>query len=602
VQPGQRRVAPVGYNPAVTRGWVAAAIAVVSIVPASHPHAAAQQVRHVTIVLAGDSTVTDDSGWGLGFKQLVSDAATVVNTAANGRSSKSFIDEGRWKIAVALRGDYYLIQFGHNDQPGKGPERETDPATTYPQNLARFVDDVRAIGGTPILVTSLTRRTFDASGTHIVSTLGPWVAAARRVAAEKRAALIDLDATSAAMSERLGRDALVPLSARTATGEVDTTHLNAAGSLAFGRLVVGELRRVVPALAPYLRDRPVAAEAVRMWRAPDAVVAADGSGQYKTVQEAINAAPQTTSAANRWTILVKAGTYREVVYVQREKRFISIVGEDPARTTITYDLRASAIGLDGQPIGTFRTPTVTVDADDFSIENLTIENAAGPVGQALALRIDGDRIVVRNSRLLGWQDTLFVNRGRQYFEDSLIAGHVDFIFGGATAFFERCRLHVWQNGYLTAASTPPEQPFGFVFANGSITGDTDVKAYLGRPWRDYAQVTFLNTEMSDVIRPVGWHNWDRPEREKTARYAEFGSRGGGAPAAGARVSWAKALSRAEAAAMSVDRVLSGTDGWDPRRVPAHPVAGLALGSLPRAPGRQPSGVLTAQDRATLPFP
>ena len=115
----------------------------------------AQSAPPIRIVLAGDSTVTDDSGWGAGFKRLATDKVEVINTAANGRSSKSFIDEGRWAEALAKRGHYYLIQFGHNDEPGKGPERETDPTTTYRANMARYVDDVRAIGATPILVTSL---------------------------------------------------------------------------------------------------------------------------------------------------------------------------------------------------------------------------------------------------------------------------------------------------------------------------------------------------------------------------------------------------------------------------------------------------------------
>ena len=130
--------------------------------------------RPVHLVLVGDSTATDELGWGTGFKQFVNERATVTNTAKNGRSSKSFIAEGHWTRALALNGDYYLIQFGHNDQPGKGPDRETDPATTFTQNMARYVDEVRALGAKPILVTSLTRRNFDpAHPDRIHSTLGP---------------------------------------------------------------------------------------------------------------------------------------------------------------------------------------------------------------------------------------------------------------------------------------------------------------------------------------------------------------------------------------------------------------------------------------------
>ena len=137
------------------------------------------------IVLVGDSTVTDLSGWGLGFRHFISDGAVVFNAARNGTSSKSYRDEGLWAKALALKGDYYLIQFGHNDQPGKGPARETDPATTFTANMARYVDEVRALGATPILVTSLTRRIFSkAEPGKIESTLTPYVEAVKKLAAE----------------------------------------------------------------------------------------------------------------------------------------------------------------------------------------------------------------------------------------------------------------------------------------------------------------------------------------------------------------------------------------------------------------------------------
>jgi pectinesterase len=219
------------------------------------PLTGAQPAKRVRIVLVGDSTVTDDSGWGTGFKQSLTDAVECVNTAANGRSSKSFIDEGRWKEALALKGDYYLIQFGHNDEPGKGPERETDPATTYTANMTRYVDEARGIGARPVLVTSLARRIFDKAGSgRIVSTQTPYVEAVRRIAAAKRVPLVDLFARSVAVSERMGAEALVEYSPMNpAGGGVDTTHLNAKGSVLFGRLVVEELRRAVPDLSGYLR-------------------------------------------------------------------------------------------------------------------------------------------------------------------------------------------------------------------------------------------------------------------------------------------------------------------------------------------------------------
>ena len=295
----------------------------------------------------------------------------------------------------------------------------------------------------------------------------------------------------------------------------------------------------------------------------DITVAQDGSGQYKTVQEAINATPQTASAANPVFIHIKPGIYKELIYVQREKRWVHLVGEDAAKTVLTYNLNANLLNSDGKIIGTFRTPSTYIDADEFTAENLTFENSAGPVGQALAIRVDGDRVVFRNCRFLGWQDTILIDRGRHYFENCYIEGHVDFIFGGATAFFENCHIHCLRDGYITAASTPADQPFGFVFSNCRITGATEsVKTYLGRPWRSFASTIFLNTDMAAVVRPVGWNNWNQPDREKTVRYAEFNSRGAGGNAK-ERVPWGRQLTKAQAKAITRRIVLGGKDGWDP---------------------------------------
>lgn len=296
----------------------------------------------------------------------------------------------------------------------------------------------------------------------------------------------------------------------------------------------------------------------------NAVVAPDGSGQYQSVQEAIFAAPQTTTSKRHWVIYLKPGTYRELIYVQREKRFVHLVGDDAEKTVITYNLHANLTGPDGKPIGTFRTPTAYVDADDFTVENITLENSAGPVGQALSVRIDGDRVVFRNCRFLGWQDTILSNRGRHYYEGCTVSGHVDFIFGGATAFFERCQIVCRGNGYITATSTPATEPFGFVFSNCRITAASpEVKTHLGRPWRPYASTVFLNTEMSEAVRPEGWNNWNQPDREKTSRYAEFNSTGPGANPR-ARVAWARQLTAAEARAITAEKVLAGADGWNPK--------------------------------------
>ena len=208
----------------------------------------------IKIILVGDSTVTDKSGWGLGFKQLLTDRAECINTAAGGRSSKSFINEGKWTNALALKGDYYLIQFGHNDEPGKGPDRETQPATTYREYMTRYVDEARAIGAQPVLVTSLVRRHWNTNGDgKITSSLVPYVEVVKQIAAEKNVPLIDLHASSQALCEQLGREQCNALSPIKGTNEVDNTHLNAKGSLVFARLVVAGLVKAVPELTPCFR-------------------------------------------------------------------------------------------------------------------------------------------------------------------------------------------------------------------------------------------------------------------------------------------------------------------------------------------------------------
>ncbi|WP_221029276.1 pectinesterase family protein [Actomonas aquatica] len=295
---------------------------------------------------------------------------------------------------------------------------------------------------------------------------------------------------------------------------------------------------------------------------PDAIVALDGSGDYISIEKAIYGADQKRAepgGGERWVILVKPGTYRERVIVQRERGNIALIGEDPETTILVEGIHANMTGPDGKKIGTFRTPTLQVDGDGFVVENLTIANDAGPVGQALALRVDGDRVVFRNCRFLGWQDTILVNRGRHYFADSYIEGHVDFIFGGANAVFERTHIHCVGKGYITAASTPWDQAHGLTFLDCSITGVEDVETFLGRPWRAHAQTAFVRTEMSAVVKAAGWHNWGQPERELTSRYVEIASRGEGANNA-ARVGWAKTISEA-VGDWTAATILAGDDNW-----------------------------------------
>lgn len=230
------------------------AVALTAVSPAAGPMTG-QGVQPATrIVLVGDSTVTDDAGWGAGFRKLATGGAEVINLAAGGRSSKSYIDEGRWTEALAKKGQYYLIQFGHNDEPGKGPERETDPKTTYRTYMARYVDDARAIGATPVLVTSLVRRIYKDDGT-IRTTQTAYVEAVRALAAEKRVPLVDLHAISLADAEHAGDEVWADLSPRGENGQVDRTHLNEKGGDVVARMVVQALRESVPALRGYLAVR-----------------------------------------------------------------------------------------------------------------------------------------------------------------------------------------------------------------------------------------------------------------------------------------------------------------------------------------------------------
>jgi pectinesterase len=306
--------------------------------------------------------------------------------------------------------------------------------------------------------------------------------------------------------------------------------------------------------------------AAKIFAQTNLYVATDGSAKFTSVQTAIMSVPSGTRE-NPVVIHVAPGTYKELIYIQREKRFFKIIGDSPTNTVLSFNLYAGITNAEGKPIGTFKTPSTTIDADDFSAEDITFENSAGPVGQALAIRVDGDRASFRNCRFLGWQDTILINRGRQYFENCYVAGHVDFIFGAATAWFENCEIHALRDGYLTAASTPVDVPYGYVFNRCKITGETNVHTLLGRPWRQFASVTYLNCEMSEVVKPMGWNDWQKPH--ETIRYAEFNSTGAGSNISN-RVDWAKILSADDAKKITVEKILGGNDGWNPTVKPLDP--------------------------------
>ena len=213
----------------------------------------------VRVVLVGDSTVTDKSGWGLGFSQFVTDGIECSNTAAGGRSSKSFRDEGKWTNALALKGDYYLIQFGHNNEPGK-PGRSTD-MPTFVQDMKNYVDEARAVGAKPILITPLTRRQWDkTTNGKIKSSLMSYAEEVKKIGVEKHVPVLDLHARSIEVCEQLGREECLkfsPMKVVAGTNTVDNTHLNAQGSVMFARLVVEELRKAAPELATGLRTEPM---------------------------------------------------------------------------------------------------------------------------------------------------------------------------------------------------------------------------------------------------------------------------------------------------------------------------------------------------------
>lgn len=288
-------------------------------------------------------------------------------------------------------------------------------------------------------------------------------------------------------------------------------------------------------------------------------VAQDGSGNYKTIQEAVMAVWDYSDV--RVNIYIKKGIYKEKLVIPSQKIRIKLVGEDKENTIITYD-DYSGKGT----ISTYTSHSVLVQGNEFVGENLTFENSAGPVGQAVALHVEADRVVIKNCRILGNQDTLYpsADTSRQYYVNCYIEGTTDFIFGAATVVFEHCHIHSKKNSYITAASTTQNQKFGFVFINCKLTADTLFKkVYLGRPWRPYAKTVFINTEMGDHILPQGWSVWNKNENHKTTYYAEYGSYGGGFVKE-QRVDWSHQLTKKEAKQYTLKNIFSGGNKWLPK--------------------------------------
>ena len=288
------------------------------------------------------------------------------------------------------------------------------------------------------------------------------------------------------------------------------------------------------------------------------VVSRDGTGNFRTLQEAIESARAFMDYTV--TIYVRNGVYKEKVIVPSWVENIDIIGEDRDKTIITYDDHANI-----NKMGTFRTYTVKVEGSDITFKNLTIENNAAQLGQAVALHTEGDRLKFINCRILGNQDTIYTGAKftRLYFKDCYIDGTTDFIFGPSTALFEDCIIHSKRNSYVTAASTPKEAKYGYVFKHCKLTAEPGVdKVYLGRPWRPYAYTLFIECELGKHIVSAGWHNWGKQSNEETARYMEYKNTGEGANAS-ERVSWSKQLTKKEAEAVTVDAIFRTQSNWNP---------------------------------------
>ena len=447
---------------------------------------------NLRVHLIGDSTCATkelskqnpERGWGQLFQPLFDGSVTIRNHAVNGRSTKSFRDEGRWqRVCDELRpGDYVFIQFGHNDQKQADSARYASPEQ-YAANLRRYADETRARGAVPVLLTPVVRRRFTdgvPDDTH-----APYAAVVRRVAAEADAVLIDAERLTREWVSQLGDEAskacymwVAPgTNPRWPDGRQDDTHFNARGARAVARMIAAQLPELIPELGRRLKPS-------------DFVVAQDGPT--------------------------------------------------------------------GRPLGTSGSSTVYFGGDGWTVRNIAFENAAGRVGQAVAVQCLGTGLHFIGCRFLGNQDTLYLygvgNRdgesvaenARIRFDDCYVEGTTDFIFGSAAALFRRCEIRSKADSYITAASTCRGQACGLIFEGCRLTAAGGVtRCWLGRPWRDHAQTVFIGCEMGAHILPEGWHDWSKPHARKTVFYAEYASEGPGA-APRSRVGWSRQLTEKEA--------------------------------------------------------
>lgn len=540
--------------------------------------------RVTTVFMIGDSTMANkkldgnnpERGWGQMLPGFFTEDIRVDNHAVNGRSSKSFIDEGRWDrvIAQVQKGDYVFIQFGHNDEK-PDEARHTDPGTTFDANLRRFVRETREKGGIPVLFSSIVRRNFrvdstavlkddhpdEATGHHyeegdeLIDTHGAYLDSPRRVAQEEGVAFIDMNRLTHELVQGMGPEEskklymwipanLVPACPK---GKEDNTHLNIYGARVVAGLAADAVAEALPELGKYVRHY-------------DFVVAKDGSGDFFTVQEAVNTVPDFRKEG-RTMILVRPGVYKEKLIVPECKINVSLIGQDGA--VISGDDYASKKNRFGENMSTSGSSSCYIYAPDFYAENITFENTAGRVGQAVACFVSADRAVFRHCRFLGNQDTLYTygRHCRQYYDECYIEGTVDFIFGWSTAVFNRCTIRSVGNGYVTAPSTDEGEAYGYVFFDCNLTASEGVdKVYLSRPWRPYGQAVFIRCQLGKHIVPEGWHNWGKKEAEKTVYYAEYESTGEGA-CPEQRASFSRQLENTDD--FTLEKILGGDDGWNP---------------------------------------
>lgn len=526
---------------------------------------AASAQDKIVFRLMGDSTMADkdlsyenpERGWGQRLKSHVDTNVVVANYAQNGRSTKSVQTLGIWdEVKKDLKaGEYLFIQFGHNDSKESDTTRYAAPFGAYQDNLRIFIDHALKVGAKPVLFTPVSRRWFDDNGNLKVNCHGDYPEAVMQVAREYGLPLID--------ANRITQDWLMGLgdepsrqyymwiekgvNPKHPDGKVDNTHTNVAGARKIVGLLLPEIVKVIPELASHVVQY-------------DFVVAKDGSGDFFTVQEAVDAAPDYCKQ-DETTIYIKDGVYEEKVTIPTNKQRLHLIGQSAANTVITWNDYAKKLGPTGYEMGTSATSTVFLYASDFLAENLTIANSSGEgkeIGQACAITVDADRAAFINCRFIANQDTIYTyGKGqRQYFRNCWIEGTTDFIFGASTCWFEECTILSKKNSYVTAASTPEWEKFGYVFNNCRLIHNEDaVKVYLGRPWRSFAKTVFINCELGDHIVREGWHNWDKPYAEKTTFYAEYGSKGPGAASKAERVKWSHFLREKDLVEYTPENVL-----------------------------------------------